>query len=66
MKEGQLCRLKKNTRLARTHGYLWVYVENRVYVENPAPARNWGYFTSVATGVTATFNKAMMEPADET
>jgi hypothetical protein len=62
MKEGQLYRLKKNTHrtATRTHGHLWVYTGN------PTPARNWAYFTSVATGCIAPFGKARMEPADET
>jgi hypothetical protein len=62
MKEGQLCRLKKDDlrNVARTHGHLWV---SRI---DPAPARNWGYFTSVATGCIAPFALFLMEPADET
>jgi hypothetical protein len=62
MKEGQLCRLKKDDlrNVARTHGHLWV---SRI---DPAPARNWGYFTSVATGRVAYFDISEMEQTDET
>jgi hypothetical protein len=62
MKEGQLCRLKKDTlrAVALTHGHLWVYTGDL------APSRKWGYFTSVATGCIAPFALIYMEPADET
>jgi len=60
MKKGQLCRVKFNPRISGKHGYLWVYTGY------PRRARVWGHFTSVATGHTTAFDKALMEPADET
>jgi hypothetical protein len=62
VKEGQLCRLDgaQSDRMGARHGHLWVCTGN------PAPARKWEYFTSVATGCVAPFDKSLMEPADET
>jgi hypothetical protein len=60
VKEGQLCRLDGAHPGVDYHGHLWVCTGN------PAPARKWEYFTSVATGCVAPFDKSLMEPADET